>query len=396
MATSGRRRLYQILEANDPDDAARRVVDVFLGCLIVANVGTVVLETEPAFYAAYGVWFRAFDVFSVAIFSVEFATRLWVATESPITSHDSAWRARRDYVLTPLAIIDLAAILPFYLAFFVPVDLRVLRVFRLLRILKLARYSPALATLRRVLHDERRALGAALMAMVALLLTSATAIYYAERLAQPADFGSIPKAMWWALATLTTVGYGDVVPVTVPGRLLGGVVMIFGLAMFALPVGIIASGFAQEIHRRDFVVTWGMVARVPLFATLSARTIGRVARLLRSREVAAGTVITRQGEPAHGMFFIVSGEVELDLHGRDHRLAAGEFFGEIALLHRAHRAATARAVTQTRLMELDARDFNSVIDERPDLRARVERVARSRRGPETVDPGGDLVEEEFD
>lgn len=239
---------------------------------------------------------------------------------------------RLSYACGPFAIIDLMAILPFYLALILPgFDLRLLRALRLLRLFKLARYSPALASLWRVLVDERRALAAALIIVLFLLTDSATAIYHVERTLQPEAFGSIPAAMWWAVATLTTVGYGDVVPVTDLGRMIGGLVMVFGLAMFALPIAIIASGFSSEIHRHDFVVTWGMVARVPLFARLDALSVSRITNLLHSRVVTPGMEIVRRGEPAKAMYFIASGEVEVDLLQGSQRLRDGEFFGEMAL-----------------------------------------------------------------
>ena len=157
-----------------------------------------------------------------------------------------------------MMIIDLLAILPFYLYLLVPFDLRalrVLRLFRLFRLLKLLRYSPALLTLKRVVAREYRALLGALLLMMMLMLFSAAIIYFLEREAQPDKFGSIPAAAWWALATLTTIGYGDIVPITPWGKVFGGIVMLFGLGMFALPIAILATGFSQESARHEFVVT---------------------------------------------------------------------------------------------------------------------------------------------
>lgn len=286
---------------------------------------------------------------------------------------------RLSYACGPFAIIDLMAILPFYLALILPgFDLRLLRALRLLRLFKLARYSPALASLWRVLVDERRALAAAFIIVLFLLTASATAIYHVERTLQPEAFGSIPAAMWWAVATLTTVGYGDVVPVTDLGRMIGGLVMVFGLAMFALPIAIIASGFSSEIHRHDFVVTWGMVARVPLFARLDALSVSRITNLLHSRVVTPGMEIVRRGEPAKAMYFIASGEVEVDLLQGSQRLRDGEFFGEMALLQHSERVATVRAVTRCRLLVLDIGDFHQLVAADGDLREAISRVAEER------------------
>ena len=308
MGGAVKHRLYEILEAGHPDDLASRIFDLVMVAIIVANLAAVAMETVASFDAKYGGAMRVFELMSVAIFTVEYLLRLWVADEHLPLRRYGPVMARVRFALGPYPIIDFLAFAPFYLSLILPaVDLRILRVFRLLRLLKLARYSPAMASLGRVLADERRALGAALLIMVVLLMLSATAIYYAERFAQPDKFSSIPAAMWWALATLTTVGYGDVVPLTNIGRMIGGLVMIFGLGMFALPIGIIASGFSNEIHRREFVVSWGMVARVPLFAKLDAMAVSRITNLLRSKVMPAGAVVTRRGEPADAMFFIAAG-----------------------------------------------------------------------------------------
>jgi voltage-gated potassium channel len=379
MAPPFKHRLYQILEAGHPGDRASNVFDWVMITLIVANVVAAMADTIEAVHQGYEPQLWAFEVFSVAVFTVEYAARLWVSTEHAALSGSSPLKARLRFAVGPYALIDLLAILPFYPALFLPVvDLRFLRIFRLLRLLKLARYSPALATLWRVLADERRALLAALLIMMALLVVASTAIYYAERHVQPEVFGSIPSAMWWAMATLTTVGYGDVVPVTVVGRLIGGMVMIMGLAMFALPVAIVASGFAGEIHRRDFVVTWGMVARVPLFAKLDALSVSRITNLLRARVVAPGTAIFRRGDPPDAMYFVVSGEAEVDLRPEPLRLREGDFFGELALLREGRRSASVRAITRCRLLVLDRDDFRELMEIDGDLREAITEIAEER------------------
>ena len=154
-------------------------------------------------------------------------------------------------------------------------------------------------------------LAAALLIMSSLLIFAAAAVFFVEREAQPEAFGSVPAAMWWALATITTVGYGDSVPVTDLGRIIGSLVMVFGVGMFALPIGIIASGFSKEIRRRDFMVTWGMVARVPLFSGLDAFALSRIANLLKARAVPADTVLFHRGDDPDGMYFIAAGKAEV-------------------------------------------------------------------------------------
>lgn len=379
MATPFKLRLFQILEARHPGDRASLAFDWFMIVLIVANVAAAMADTIETVHQDHGSQLWLFEVISVAIFTMEYLARLWVCTEHATLSGTSPLKARLRFAVSPFALIDLLAILPFYLALFHPaVDLRFLRIFRLLRLLKLARYSPALATLGRVLVDERRALFAALLIMIAMLVVASTAMYYAERHVQPEAFGSIPSAMWWAVATLTTVGYGDAVPITGSGRLIGGLVMIMGLAMFAMPVAIVASGFAGEIHRRDFVVTWGMVARVPLFAKLDALSVSRITNLLRARVVAPGTAIFRRGDPPDAMYFVVSGEAELDLRPDPLRLREGDFFGELALLRESRRSTTVRAITRCRLLVLDRDDFQELMEVDGDLREAITEIAEER------------------
>ena len=374
-----RQRLYRILEAGNPDEPIGMLVDRLMVILIVANVAAVTFETVESLHEEYRYAFHLFEVISVLIFTVEYLARLWVAPEHLPYSRMPAWRARLRYMGEPYAIIDILSFAPFWIALLFPgMDLRVLRVLRLLRLLKLARYSPALASLGRVIAQERRALGAAVFIMAVLLILGSTAMYHLERHAQPDKFASIPDAMWWSIAALTTVGFGDVVPITPAGKVIGGVIMVLGLGMFALPVGIIASGFASEIHRREFVVSWGMVARVPLFAKLDAVAVSRVAQLLRSRVAQPGSLITRAGMPADAMFFIAGGEVEVMVQPSPITLQEGDFFGEVGLLQHSVRTATVRAMTEVRLLVLEVDDFHRLMSEDDSLRKAVEAIAAER------------------
>jgi voltage-gated potassium channel len=371
--------LYRILESGHADDIPSQVFDWTMVILIIVNVGAITLETVDSLHATWGPTFWWIEIVTVAAFTFEYAARLWVSDQHlPLRRH-GPFRARLRYVVSPFAIIDVVAIAPFYVSLFVAgTDLRILLVFRLMRLLKLARYSPALATLGRVLKEERRALGAAIFVMMVILTIAATAMYHAEREVQPEVFGSIPNAMWWAIATLTTVGYGDTIPQTGLGRLIGGVVMVIGIGMFAIPIGIIASGFSSEIHRRDFVVSWGMVSRVPLFSSLDPQKVSRITSLLRSRVIPGGTVIARRGEEAHDMFFITSGEVEIEVSPEPIILAEGDFFGEVALIKRSTRTATVRTLSQVSLLVLNAEDFHDLMREDAVLREHVTRVAEDR------------------
>ena len=374
-----RQNVHDILEYGLEHDPVSRFVNASLVTLILLNVVAFAAATVPALDKAYGSAFELFNLVSVAIFTVEYALRLWSCVEVPMLHALPPWRARLHFATRPLMVIDLIAIAPFYLSFLVAIDLRILRVLRLFRFLKLARYSPALVALGRVIANERRALFSALLVMMSLILFSSTGIYFLERHVQPDIFGSIPSAAWWALATLTTVGYGDAVPITTLGKVFGGLVMIFGLGMFALPIGIIATGFSQEANRREFVITWGMVARVPIFAQLKAPAVAQIGALLNSRTYQAGERIVRAGDIADAMFIIASGEVAVQLEDEQVRLGEGDFFGEMALLFRRRREHDVTAVTRCRLLELDKADFEQLCHRQPELLTRIRKVAEERQ-----------------
>jgi voltage-gated potassium channel len=394
--TAVRRRLYEILDHGGIGDRMAAMVGRLIVLLIVINLVAVTLESVPALHAEYGALFTAVEFLSLVVFTIEYALRGWVAPEHPAYRHLSARAARWEFIRSPLGLIDLVAVLPFWLAFALPADLRVLLVLRMVRFLKLARYSPAMRSLLDALYGERRALFGCFVILLGATLFAAGIMHLAERHAQPDRFGTIPDAMWWAIVTLGTIGYGDVVPITLLGRLVASVTIFIGLIMVALPIGIIATAFAEEVHRRDFVVTWGMVARVPLFAELHARDIADIMRLLRAVRVEAGAIIARRGEPAHSMYFVAAGEVEIGLRHKHIRLGAGHFFGEIAALRRARRSATVVATTRTSLLVLDAHDLHALMEREPRIAERIHEVARSRLGRDIVTPKGDLVIEELE
>jgi voltage-gated potassium channel len=202
--------------------------------------------------------------------------------------------------------------------------------------------------------------------------------------------------MWWAIVTLGTIGYGDAVPITAAGRLIAGLTIFASFLMVALPVGIVATAFANEVHRRDFIVTWGQVARIPLFSELSAVQIADVMKILRAQKVDQGTVIARRGEAAHSMYLIVDGEVEIKLRHKHVHLGAGDFFGEVAALRRSRRSATVVALRPTRLLALDAADLHSLMDREPQISTRIWDAARERLGRELDATAGDLAEAELE
>ncbi len=391
-----RRWCYNVVEAGGSSAGARFFDDFMVG-LIILNVLAVILESVPSIQKPFEMEFYVFDFVSIIIFTIEYVVRLWASIEIPAIKHRGAFYGRLTFASRPSQIIDFLAFAPSYLSFFMPgLDLRVLRMFRLLRFLKLVRYSPAMVTLGRALYEERRALVGAMILMMGTAVFSGTIMHVIEAEAQPDRFGTIPDAMWWALATLTTIGYGDAVPMTPLGKMFGAVVMICGLGLFALPIGIVATAFVNEIHRRDFVVTWGMVARVPLFSALDAAAIAEVMKIMRTRAVSAGTVIAARGEDAEGMFFIADGEVKIQLPRGQIKLGAGEFFGELALLKRVKRMGTVTALTRAHMMIIDALDFESLLERDQALRERILQIADERLAGEWADVSSDVVADELD
>jgi voltage-gated potassium channel len=391
-----RHRLYEILEHGGVGDQMGRVVSRLIVLLIVINLVAITLQTVPEFETWYAAWFLGIELLSLVVFTFEYGLRMWVAVEHAPYLHSDGWKARLKYATSPIGVIDLFAVLPFWLAFVLPAELKILLVFRIIRFLKLTRYSPGMRSLLDVLYAERRALFGCLVILIGSTLVAATAMHVVERHVQPEKFGTIPDAMWWAIVTLGTIGYGDVVPVTPLGRVIAATTIFAGLIMVALPVGIVATAFANEIHRRDFVVTWGMVARVPLFSGLNAAEIADIMRLMRAQQVEAGEVLARRGEPAHSMYFVAAGEVEIELTHRQVRLGAGHFFGEIAALRRTRRSATITAVTRASLLVLDARDLHALMDREQRIAERIREVARSRLDGEVLTSKGDLIIEELE
>jgi voltage-gated potassium channel len=282
-----RTRTAQLLEAQRPDDPWGRVVDVLLIVLIFANVIVVVLETDPALDKDWSGLFWRFEIFSVAVFTIEYALRLWSCVDEEWSSEMSATQARLRWAASPLGLIDLLAILPFYIFLFIPgggeslLLLRIFRGLRLIRLFKLSRYSPALGILRTVLLREANTLVVVAFVMLLILVMASWGVFMIERDAQPEAFGSLPQALWWSVVTLTTVGYGDVVPVTPLGKFFGGIVSLVGIGMAALPAGILASGFSTEMRRRE-AVFYREVKRAAADGDISDEEQERIQKLAKS------------------------------------------------------------------------------------------------------------------
>jgi voltage-gated potassium channel len=380
MKRSLRLRVCEALEESETGSWLRGLVEFFLLVVIVSSVAVAALETVRSLASEYASLFKAAELIAVGVLTIEYLLRWWVAPEEDPLGDVHSWRARWRYAVSAHGLIDLLAIAPFYLNLFVPIHADWLRVLQLLRLLKVARYASGLPLFVAVVRNESRPLLAAFLVMTVLLVVESGIMFMIEREAQPQVFASIPHTMWWAIVTMATVGYGDIAPITLMGKVLGGMVMILGIAMFAVPAGILATGFSAEIRKRDFVVTWQSVAKVPFFAGLDASRIAEIAGLLKREIVPAHHVVVRRGEPAGAMFFILSGEVEVDVQPSPIRLGRGQYFGEIALLRDTVRTATVTSLSECHLLALDVADFRRLLDAHPDLKAAVMEVADRRLG----------------
>lgn len=295
-----RRRVYDILENKTFDSPLSRAIEYFLIGLIIVNVVAVIASSVNEWYTDYQRYFDGLEYLSIAVFSVEFLLRFWAVAEGDFidnyavmlddktvthlkteaeknqhlsaenadqtptqpesqvptnsvtsgTSVTSDWQSRIAWLKTPSAIVDFIAIFPAFVNFFVPIDLRYLIILRLLRLFKITRYFIALRILLNVIMREKESFKAVLFILVILIILVASGIYLVENKAQPTHFGSIPASMWWAVVTLTTVGYGDVTPITTAGKILGAMITVLGVGLAALPAGILASGLANELNQR--------------------------------------------------------------------------------------------------------------------------------------------------
>ena len=245
-----RKRCWELLEPGGEEDFTSKKVDIFLLVLISLNVLSVILETVDFLYKKYEFFFLCFEIFSVAIFTIEYFARLWSCVTEK--NQETDLKRRIKYVFSFSAIIDAMAILPSFIALIYPsVDLRFIRALRIIRLLKFSRYSSSINSLLLVLWDQRKSFGAAFFILFIALIIASSGMYLVEKDVQPEKFGSIPDAMWWAVVTLTTVGYGDVTPVTSIGRIFGSIIIILGIGTVALPSGILAAAFSDFTRRNQ-------------------------------------------------------------------------------------------------------------------------------------------------
>lgn len=381
------RQYFQMLLSGSRDVFAAQLITGIICAAVVCSVvlalcGSVVelkkfmRAIEPLGIAFYGV-----------VFLAEWAVRFWVApADSALNERCVPGGRRGDYVCSFLGIVDALVCLPALLVVFGVLDMKDgvvtagwVAILGVCALFKLARYVEGLELVGAVLRIEWPKLRSALLTLCVLVVLTSSLLFMFEQPAQPEVFKSIPHTMWWGIATMTTTGYGDMAPVTMVGRMIGGVGMLLGIAMLAMPCGIIASGFAAEIKRRELLENWRIVSRLPLFAGLDASSIAEIACMLKAQIIPAHSRVITKGGFADAMFFIVEGEVEVMVAPKPVRLGPGTFFGETGLLRRLQRNADVNTVKQTRFLVLGLCDFHALVERQPAIGEQIAAVA-SRRG----------------
>ncbi|WP_291686426.1 cyclic nucleotide-gated ion channel [Bradyrhizobium sp.] len=348
--------------------AGRNMTKVAYVAIAIGFVMMLMLTVAPAYEAAH-YWVDATLWACLAFFVFEWMVRLRHAFTS-----QRGWA----YALSGRGLVDAVAAIAVPLALLVGAEPKSAWLLGALWVLKVVPGVPGLRQLRRVLLLESGPLLSVLVIFLMVLSLASVAEYYLEHDVQAATFGSVPAALWWAVVTLTTVGYGDVVPITLLGRLVAAFVMICGLGVFGLWTGILATGFAAETRRDNFLKTWESVSKVPFFAALGPAAIADVTHMLRTMDLPARTMIIRKGQAGDCMYFIASGEVEVDLPGKKVRLGEGAFFGEMALLGNNLRSANITTTRVSRLLVLDLVDFRLLMARHPDLAETIDAEARRR------------------
>lgn len=349
----------------------RRIGASSFARLVILAVGLSAMTayTVPGLQSMAGRWLSACLWCCLAYFAVDSAVGARTAIRAGLA---------RSHFLSLSFLIDIVCIFAVPVAFLYGATAPNAWLLSSLWVLKLAQNSPGFAQLGRVFVLEAKPLASVLALFLIVLVLSSAAMFVVERGTQPGAFSSMPQALWWAVVTLTTTGYGDKVPITQTGHLLGGVVMIFGIISFGLSTGIIATGYAAETRRRNFIQTWDLVSKVPFFQSLDPSAITEITHMLRRLEVPERVAIIRRGKVGDCMYFIAAGEVQVDIKPTPVRLGAGAFFGELALLGDSVRSANVTTTAPSTLLLLDLADFRTLTANHPDLKRAIDAEGQRR------------------
>jgi voltage-gated potassium channel len=348
--------------------AGRNMTKPAYAAVAIGVLAMVLLTIDPAYEAAHH-WVDVVLWACLAFFAFEWLVRIRHAVRSG---------RGFAYQVSGRGLIDAASAIAVPAAMLFGAPQRTAWLLAVVWLIKVIPGVPGLRQLRRVLVLESGPLLSVLVIFLTVLFLGSIAEYVLERDVQPGTFGNVPAALWWAVVTLTTTGYGDVVPITPLGRIVAALVMICGLGVFGLWTGILATGFAAETRRDNFLKTWESVTKVPFFATLGPSAIADVTHMLRTIDLPPRAMIIRKGQQGDCMYFIASGEVEVDLPGKKVRLGEGAFFGEMALLGSNLRSANITTTRLSKLLVLDLVDFRLLMARHPDLAQTIDAEAKRR------------------
>jgi voltage-gated potassium channel len=346
--------------------------------VLMVGLVAMIIMTVPGLRPDVQSWLSITLWICLLLFTADLVIGAWPGSARP---------GEPNHLFTAAGAIDVLGVVPIPIALLAGVPPDTAWLLASLWLLKLTAMVPGFSLLGRVIALEARPLGSVLVIFLIVLLLAATALFILERANQPQHFGSLPLALWWAVTTLTTTGYGDSVPQSFLGRLIAGMVMISGLGVFGLWAGILANGFAAEHRRRDFMRNWNLVTRVPFLRNLDPPALIALTRMLRPLDLAPKTVVVRRGQPGDCMYFIASGEVEVKVEPKTIRLGAGAFFGEIALLKETTRTATVMTTSPSTLLMLEVADFRDFVAHHPELATALERESE-RRAKVSGEAGG--------
>ena len=325
------------------------------------------------------------------IFIAEYGARIWTATEAHPDMHEdqeellddiASHHYRLNYIFSFLGFVDVSVIASLIFSLYSgdysswPSFVMVLALF------KFSRFIPGLDLVGTVIKNESQTLSALVLTLGILVIILSTALYLIENAAQPEMFKSVANSMWWGIVTMTTTGYGDMAPVTWIGRVIGACAMLVGIAMLAMPAGILSNGFAEEIKRREQLRAWQIISNLELFSGLESGCIADIANCLKTQIVPARSAVVKKNAVADSMFFIVDGEVEVEIKPKPPqpiRLKTGDIFGEAGLLDNKRRNATIRTVKTTRFLVLELRDFHQIANEHPELMERIKVIDEARK-----------------
>lgn len=351
---------------------------VTYAAVAIGIAATLVLTTGSA--ANHHRWVAWLLWFSIAVFVWELIAGLARAVTSGSVF---------AYVFSSQGLIDVLGACGIPFALVCGAELQSASLAGVFWLLKPVPQIPGVRQLRRVVVREAAPLASVLVLFLIVLFMAAALAFLFERNVQPSGFSSLPASLWWAVVTLTTTGYGDVVPITLPGRIVAALLMICGLAVFGLWTGILATGFAAENRRHNFIQTWESVGKVPFFAALGPATLADVTNMLRRIDFRGRTTVIRRGQAGDCMYFIVDGQVEVELPGKRVPLGVGSFFGELALLGK-NNVRTANVVTtrSTTLLVLDLADFRALMGRHPELAKAIDEEARRRAAENAATSGG--------